>query len=93
MSSTENTDPGRIATRSERVYGIRMTLPEDDSFIGILGRDWEMYRWYASAAERDEALETMRAEHLYSRSGDRPMLRYSRVERDKPGEYLRKPAA
>ncbi|MDH3647680.1 MAG: hypothetical protein OER80_12995 [Gammaproteobacteria bacterium] len=93
MSSSENTDPGRIRSGGERVYGIRMTLPENDSFRLVLGDDWASFRWYATEAERDEALADMRREHEYSRLGDIPTLIYERVERDKPPAPLQRPAA
>ena len=93
MSSSENTDPGRIRSGGERVFGVRMTLPEDDSFRLVLGEDWTSYRWYASEAERDAALAGMRREHEYSRIGDMPTLNYEKVERDKPPAPLHRPAA
>jgi hypothetical protein len=89
--STENTDPGRIQSAASRVYGIRMTLPADDPLIALLGGEAEMYRWYATSAERDAALEEMRREHEYSRIGDRPQLNYTKVERDRPAGYTRAP--
>ena len=89
--TSENTDPGRIRTADEQVYGIRMTLPPGDPLGPLLGAETEMFRWYASAAERDAALEDMRREHEYSRIGDRPTLVYEKVERDRPGAYTRSP--
>ena len=89
--STENTDPGRIHSAGARVFGIRMTLPPDDSLIPLLGGETEMFRWYATAAERDAALEEMRREHEYSRIGDRPRMTYTKVERDRPAGYTRAP--
>jgi len=89
--TTENTDPGRIQSADAKVYGIRMTLPADDPMIGLLGRETEMYRWYATSAERDAALEEMRREHEYSRIGDQPTLTYAKVERDRPSGYTRAP--
>ena len=62
-------------------YGIRVTLPARDTFAQLLGTDWERLHWYATAAERDRALDDMAAEHLYSRRGDRPRLRFEPVER------------
>lgn len=89
--ATENTDPGRIRTASPRVYGVRMTLPPNDPLATLLGGDTEMYRWYATAAERDAALVDMQREHEYSRIGDRPTLRYEKVERERPAGYTRSP--
>lgn len=65
----------------EKPYGIRVTLKPGESFSHLLGSDWETYHWYATAEERDRALADMASEHLYSRRGDRPMLRFEPVER------------
>ena len=64
-----------------RPYGIRVTLPPDDTFMRLLGTDWQREHWYATAAERDRALADMASEHLYSRRGDRPTLRFEPIER------------
>lgn len=67
---------------AEKPYGIRVSLrPGEESFLHILGSDWETYHWYATAEERDRALADMAAEHIYSRRGDRPTLRFEPVER------------
>lgn len=88
MTSSENTDPARIHSEADCVFGIRMTLPENDPFRSVLGADWQSFRWYATAAERDRALEEMRREHRFSRTGDRPALVYEKTERDRPGRAL-----
>jgi hypothetical protein len=74
------------ALPNERPFGIRVTLPPDDTFSSLLA-GWERYHWYATEAERDAALRDMASEHLYSRRGDRPTLRFESV--DKPGEVER----
>jgi len=63
-------------------FGIRVTLPPGDAFTRILGADWERTHWYATAEERDRALADMASEHLYSRRGDRPTVRFEAIERD-----------
>ena len=93
MSTSENTDPGRIRSGGDRVYGVRMTLPDADPLQLVLGTDWSSFRWYASKDERDEAFEDMRREHQFSRLGDAPTLIYDKVERDKPAAPLHRPAA
>ena len=93
MSTSENTDPGRIRSGGDRVYGIRMTLPDADPFQLVLGTEWTSFRWYATETERDNALTDMRREHEYSRLGDTPTLIYEKVERDKPPAPLQRPAA
>ena len=92
MSNSENTDPGRVRSGEERLFGIRMTLPPMDTFQLVLGDGAEMFRWYASAAERDAAYEEMCREHLFSRSGDRPTLVYEKIERERPSGYTVGPA-
>lgn len=66
----------------DKPYGIRVTLEPGESFTVLLGSDWETYHWYATAEERDRALADMASEHLYSRRGDRPRLRFDPVERN-----------
>lgn len=93
MPTTENTDPGRIRSGGDRVFGIRMTLPDGDPFRLVLGTEWTSFRWYASSKERDNAYEDMRHEHRFSRLGDAPALVYEKVERDKPAAPTHHPAA
>jgi hypothetical protein len=62
-------------------YGIRVSLPPGDTFTRLIGREWERFHWFATAGERDRALHEMASEHLYSRRGDRPTLRFEAIER------------
>jgi hypothetical protein len=62
-----------------RPFGIRVSLAPGDSFVRLLGHDWEQTHWYGAAAERDRALADMAREHLYSRRGDRPSLRFEPI--------------
>ena len=66
----------------DKPFGIRVSLPARDTFSSVIGSDWSQEHWFASAAERDKALEAMRSEHLYSRRGDRPSLVFTAVERN-----------
>lgn len=66
---------------ASKPFGIRVSLAAGDSFARLLGKDWERLHWYATAEERDRALRDMAGEHLYSRRGDRPTLRFEAVER------------
>jgi hypothetical protein len=65
-----------------RPYGIRVHLKPRDTFARVLGTDWERTHWYATKLERDRALADMASEHLYSRRGDLPTLRFEPIERD-----------
>lgn len=68
---------------TEKRFGIRMTLPEDDPRRGehLLGPDWEAYRWFATAEERDRRLADMRQQHPYYQRGERPSVRCEAVDR------------
>lgn len=60
------------AAGAERRFGIRVTLPPNDTIRKILGNDWEKLHWYPSEAERDQAFEKMAARHGYYRDTDSP---------------------
>ncbi len=53
-------------------YGIRFTLPPGDTRAAphLLGGTWESFRWYTSAAERDQAYEDLTRPLEYYRRGD-----------------------
>ena len=70
----------RSATSEPTPYGIRVQLRPGDPFARLVGGDWEKTHWYASAAERDRALQEMAREHEYSRIGDAPALLFEKVE-------------
>ena len=56
----------------ERRYGIRVTLPPDDTFNKLLGTDWERLHWYATEEERDTAFRHMAIRHGFYRKTDTP---------------------
>ena len=57
---------------SERHFGIRVTLPPNDTLRRILGNELEKVHWYPSEAERDLAFEKMATRHGYYRNTDSP---------------------
>jgi len=57
---------------ADRRFGIRVTLPPNDTIRKILGNDCEKLHWYPSEAERDQAFEKMAARHGYYRDTDSP---------------------
>ncbi len=57
---------------AERPFGIRVTLPAQDTFKKLLGDNWEQLHWYATEQERDSAYEHMAERHGYYRVGDNP---------------------
>lgn len=63
-------DPARAG--ADRRFGIRVTLPPNDTIRKILGNDWEKLHWYPSEAERDQAFEKMAVRHGYYRDTDSP---------------------
>jgi hypothetical protein len=65
----------------QRPYGVRITLKAGDPFRKLLGADWNKTHWYGTASERDAALIEMSRKHEYSRPGDRPALKFDKVEK------------
>lgn len=65
----------------KRRFGVRVRLTAADPLHRVLGGDFERTHWFATPIERDRALADMASEHLYSRRGDRPTLRFEAVER------------
>lgn len=65
-------------------YGIRITLPPADAMASphLLGPDWEGYRWYETAEERDKAWREMQARPPYYRRDEDPGQILAKVERD-----------
>ena len=64
-----------------RPFGLRITLKPGDPFRKLLGADWNKTHWYGSATERDAALIEMSRKHEYSRPGDKPALKFDKVEK------------
>lgn len=64
--------PQTVATEQEQRFGIRVRLPEGDTFTRLLGSNWEQLHWYATEDERDEAFEQMAVRHGYYRKTDNP---------------------
>jgi hypothetical protein len=64
-----------------RPFGIRIKLRRGDPFRLLLGDDWQKLHWFASADDRDVALEDMSRRHEYSRIGDQPALLFEKIER------------
>lgn len=71
----------RPAKIEQRPYGIRITLPPEDTFRTLLGPEWQKFHWYPTAAERDRAMSEMSRLHEYSRAPDRPSLVFEKVEK------------
>ena len=65
----------------DRKFGIRVTLPADDTLRKIVGNDWEQFHWYATEEERDAAFDNMAKRHGYYRKTDSPTQVLEKVER------------
>lgn len=65
----------------ERNFGIRVTLPANDTLRKVLGNDWEQLHWYATEDERDAAFEQMAIRHGYYRKTDTPTQVLEKVTR------------
>lgn len=57
---------------TEKKFGIKVSLPANDTFSKILGDDWQRVHWYATELERDRACDEMARRHEYSRTTDLP---------------------
>ena len=66
---------------AELRFGIRVTLPADDTIRKILGDNWEKLHWYASEAERDTAYDQMALRHGYYRESDSPAQLLEKIVR------------
>ena len=65
----------------ERRFGIRVTLPPNDTLRNILGDDWERLHWFPDEAARDQAYEDMATRHGYYRKTDTPTQVLEKIER------------
>ena len=65
----------------KRPFGIRVSLPKDDTLRNILGDEWEQVHWFPSEAERDAAYVKMATRHGYYRNTDTPTQILDKVSR------------
>lgn len=65
----------------ERSFGIRVTLPANDTLRNVLGDNWERSHWYPTEAERDAAFEQMAKRHGYYRDTDSPTQVLEKISR------------
>jgi hypothetical protein len=56
-------------------------MPDRDPLRAVLGNEWHKEHWFASRAERDDALAEMGKRHAYSRIGDTPSIQLTALER------------
>ena len=67
--------------KNEGPYGIRLSVISSDPFSALVGSDWTKDKWFASEAQRDAEYIEISRQHQYSRSGDRPTLRYEKIQK------------
>lgn len=65
----------------ERSFGIRVTLPANDTLRNIVGDDWERLHWFPTEQERDAAFEHMAVRHGYYRNTDSPTQVLEKINR------------
>lgn len=65
----------------ERKFGIRVSLPAEDTFARMLGDSWETLHWYRTEGERDRAYEKMATRHGYYRQTDTPTQVLAKIVR------------
>lgn len=65
----------------ERKFGIRVELPDGDTFSRVLGESWETLHWYRTEDERDRAFERMAIRHGYYRTTDNPTQVLTKIVR------------
>ena len=69
------------AAGHERQFGIRVTLPANDTLRKVIGENWERLHWYATEAERDAAFDNMARRHGYYRKTDNPSQVLEKISR------------
>lgn len=62
-------------------YGIRVALRGTDPFRNLVGDDWRKEHWFETARERDLALVEMSERYVYFRPGDKPALKFEKIEK------------
>jgi hypothetical protein len=65
----------------DRPWGIRVTLPANDTLRKVIGDDWERQHWYPTEAERDAAFDHMAVRHGYYRKTDNPTQILEKISR------------
>lgn len=65
----------------ERNFGIKVSLPMNDTFSRVLGDSWKKLHWYRSETERDAAFDKMAVRHGYYRKTDNPTQVLEKVQR------------
>jgi len=62
-------------------FGIRVSLADTDPFAALIGDNWSKTHWFATQAERDQAILEMQRRHEYSRRSDKPAIALEAIKR------------
>lgn len=57
---------------AELRFGVKVSLPPNDTFNALLGKGWEKIHWFPTEKERDVAYTSMAERHGYYRKTDTP---------------------
>ncbi len=71
----------RAPLPESRPYGIRVRMRRSDPMRSLLGEGWQKEHWFATVAERDQALAEMSGRYVYFRPGDAPSMEYEKIAR------------
>ena len=71
----------RAPLPESRPYGIRIRMRRSDPMRNLPGEGWQKEHWFATVAERDQALAEMSGRYVYFRPGDTPSMEYEKIAR------------
>ena len=64
----------------EGQWGLRLRLPEGDTFNSILGNEWETVEWFPSEAARARRISELEDQFVYYRKGDRATFAWEAID-------------
>jgi hypothetical protein len=72
-----------MSERKMKRFGIYITLHSNDTMRAphLLGENWDAYRWYRTAEERDKAFEKIQRRPPYYQRGDNPNLILTKIDK------------
>jgi hypothetical protein len=76
----------QIVATIMKQYCIRVTLPAEEFLTAahLLGKDWQSYRCFDTAEERDRQFEQMQELPPYYQRDESPLQVLEKVERESP---------
>jgi hypothetical protein len=61
-------------------WGLRLRLPQADTFRAVLGEDWESVEWFPTEQARARRIRELQEQFVYYRQGDRPTLAWETID-------------